>query len=102
MICHGENILQPINKRMYFLNSCRISGHFDAKFTRIAQIEKILQEYKDPKIDNILNLERVYFLVTRVMLFVICWIIILHSSIPAIYNCQIELFMKQLIVECQI
>ena len=67
MNCHGENTLQPINKRMYFLNSCRISGHFDTKFTTIAQIEKILQEYKDPKIDNILNLERVYFLVTRVI-----------------------------------
>ncbi len=67
MNCHGENTLQPINKSMYVLNSCRISGHFDTKFTTIAQIEHILQEYKDPKIDNILNLERVYFLVTRVI-----------------------------------
>ncbi len=33
----------------------------------MAQIEHILQDSKDPKIDNILNLERVYFLVTRVM-----------------------------------
>ncbi len=32
----------------------------------IAQIEQISQESKDPKIDNILNLERVYFLVTLV------------------------------------
>ncbi len=68
MNCHGENTLQPIIKRMGFLNSCRISGHFDTKFTTIAQIEQILQESKDPKIDNILNLERVYFLVTRVIL----------------------------------
>ena len=61
------NTLQPINKRMYFLKSCRISGHFDTTFTTIAQIEQILQESKDPKIDNILNLDQVYFLVTRVM-----------------------------------
>ncbi len=66
MNCHGKNPLQPINKRMYFLNSCQISSHFDTSFTTIAQIEQILQESKDPKIDNILNLERVYFLVTRV------------------------------------
>ena len=66
MNCHGENTLQPINKRLDFLKSCRISGHFDTRFTTIAQIEQILQESKDPKIDNILNLERVYFLVTRV------------------------------------
>ncbi len=68
MNCHGENTLQPINKRMDFLNNCRISGHFDTKFTTIAQIEQILQESKDPKIDNILNLEQVYFLMTRVNL----------------------------------
>ncbi len=67
MNCHGENTLQPINKRMYFLNSCRISGHFDSKSTTIAQIEQILKESKDPKIGIILNLERVYFLVTRVI-----------------------------------
>ena len=67
MNCHGENTLQPINKRMDFLNSCRSSGHFDTKFTTIAQIEQILQESKDPKIGYILNLEQVYFLLTRVM-----------------------------------
>ena len=66
MNCHGENNLQRINKRMCFLNGCRISGHFDTKFTTIAQIGQILQKYKDPKIGIILNLERVYFLVTRV------------------------------------
>ena len=67
MNCNGENTLQPINKRMYLLNSCRISGHFDTKFkfNTIAQIEQILQESTDLKNDNILNLERVYFLVTR-------------------------------------
>ena len=68
MNCHGESTLQPINKRMYFLNSCRIAGHFNTKFTTIAQIQSILQESKDPKIDNILSLEQVYFLMTRVML----------------------------------
>ena len=67
MNCHGENALQYINKSMYFTNSCRISGYFDTKFTTIAQIEQILQESKDPKIDNILNIERVYFLVTRII-----------------------------------
>ena len=67
MNCHVENTLQSINMRMHFLNSCRISGHFDTKFTTIAQIEKILQESKDPEIDNILNLEQVYFLVTHVI-----------------------------------
>ena len=66
MNCHGESTLQVINKRVHFLNSCRISGYFYTKFTTIAQIEQILQESKDPKIYNILNLERVYFLVTRV------------------------------------
>ncbi len=66
MNCHGENTLQPINKRMDFLNSYQISGHFATNFTTIAQGEQILQESKDPKIDNILNLERVYFLVARV------------------------------------
>ncbi len=50
------------------MNSCRIAGHFDTRFTTIAQIEQILHESKDPEIDNILNLERVYFLVTRVIL----------------------------------
>ncbi len=67
MNCHGENTLQPINKRMYFLNSCRISCHFHTKFTTMGQLEQILQESKDPKIDNILDLERGYFLVTRVV-----------------------------------
>ena len=67
MNCHGECTLQAINKRVYFLNSCRISGYFETKFTTIAQIEHILQESEDLKMDNILNLERVYFLVTRVI-----------------------------------
>ncbi len=64
---HGEGTLQSINKRMYFLNSCRISGYFDTKFTTMVQIEPILFKFKDQKIDNILNLEQVYFLVTRVI-----------------------------------
>ena len=68
MNCHGESTLQPINKRMYFLIACRISGYFDTKFTTILQIEPILQQSEDQKIDNIWNLEQVYFLVTRVIL----------------------------------
>ncbi len=52
MNCHGKNTLQPINKSMDFLNSCRISGHFETRFTTIAQIEQILQESKDPKIQK--------------------------------------------------
>ena len=67
MNCHGESTLQAINKRVHFLNSCRIFGYFDTKFTTIAQIEQILQESKDPKIDNILNLKQVYFLVARII-----------------------------------
>ena len=63
---HGEGTLQSINKRMYILNSCRISGYFDTKFTTMVQIEPILWKFKDPKSDDILNLERVYFLMTRV------------------------------------
>ena len=39
---------------------------FDTKFTTIVQIEPILQNSEDPKIDKILNLEQVYFLMTRV------------------------------------
>ena len=67
MNCHGESTLQAINKIVHFLNSCRITGYFDTKFTKIAKIEQILQESKDPKIDNILNLGWVYFLVTPVI-----------------------------------
>ncbi len=66
MSYHSESSLQPINKKMYFLNACRISGYFDTKITTIVQIEPSLQKSEDPKIDNILNLERVYFLMTRV------------------------------------
>ncbi len=65
---HGKNTLHPIDKRMYFLNSCLISGYFDTSFTTIVQIEPKFHRFKDPKIDNILNLEQVYFLVTRVIL----------------------------------
>ena len=68
MNCHGECTLQAINKRVHFLNSCRISGYFDTKFTTIAQIEQILQESEDLKIDNILSLERVYFIMYLVTL----------------------------------
>ncbi len=68
MSYHSERFHQPINRKMYFLNACRISGYFYTKITTIVQIEPILQKFEDPKIDNILNLERVYFLVTRVNL----------------------------------
>ena len=65
---------------MYFLNSCQISGYFDTKFTTIVQIEPILGKSKDPKIDNILNLERVYFLVTRVK-YELNWTIFLIATV---------------------
>ncbi len=68
MNCHGECTVQAINNRVHFLNSCRISGYFDTKFTTIAQIEQILQESEDLKIDNILSLERVYFIMYLVTL----------------------------------
>ncbi len=67
MSYHDKGTIQSIKKRKHLLNGCRISGYFDTKFTTIAQIELILQKSKDPKIDNILNLEQVYFLVTRVI-----------------------------------
>ena len=88
MNCHGENALQPINKSMYWMNSCRISGHFDTKLTTIAQIEQILQEFKDPEIGNILNLERVYFLVTRVK----CQSNIIWGQIEGTYFCTQDLY----------
>ena len=78
MSYHSESALKSINRRSYFPNACRISGYFDTKFIIIAQIEPILQKSKDTKIDNILNLEQVYFLVTRV-----------------IYNHDIHLFLIQ-------
>ncbi len=56
---HRETTIQPINKRMYFLISCRISDYFDTKFTTIVQIEPILQQSEHQKIGNILNLEQV-------------------------------------------
>ncbi len=67
MSYHSESALKSINRRSYFPNACRISGYFDTNFIIIAQIEPILQKSKDTKIDNILNLEQVYFLVTRVI-----------------------------------
>ena len=64
---HSESAFQPINKKRYFSNACRISGYFDTKCTTIVQIEPILQKSEDLKIDNILNLEQVYFLMTRII-----------------------------------
>ena len=49
------------------MNGCWISGYFDTKYTTIVQIEPILQKSEDSEIDNILNLEQVYFLGT------LCW-----------------------------
>ena len=68
MSYHSESAFPPINKRRSFPNACRIFGYFDTKCTTIVQIEPILQKFEDPKIDKILNLERVYFLVTRYVL----------------------------------
>ncbi len=95
MNCHGENTLQPTNKGMDFLNSCRISGHFGTTFTTIAQIKQILQESKDPKIDNILNLERVYFLMTRVMS---CTCMGLNGKLPKSENTLVLKFNRHLIL----
>ena len=63
----GESALLHINRRMYFLNGCRISGSFDTKFITTVKIETVLQRSEYTKIDIILNLERVYFLVTRII-----------------------------------
>ena len=45
---------------------CRIYGYFDTKFTAVVLVEQILCKFEDLKIANILNLEEVYFLMTRV------------------------------------
>ncbi len=63
MSYHSESALQPINKKKSFSNACRISGYFDTKCTTIVKKE----QSEDQKIYNTLDLERVYFLVTRII-----------------------------------
>ncbi len=69
MSYNSEIVPHHISKRMYFLNGCWITGSFDTKFTTIVQVDPILQKSKDTKIDNVLNLEWVCFLVTCINVF---------------------------------
>ena len=52
---------------MFFLDDCLISGYFDTNFIAVVLVEPVLHKFEDLKIHNILNLEEVYFLVTRVI-----------------------------------
>ncbi len=47
-------------------NESETNPSFDTKLITMVQIEPISQRSRDTKIDNILNLERVYILVTCV------------------------------------
>ncbi len=55
-----------INQGSIFLDDYQISGYFDTNFIAVVLVEPILHKYEDLKIANILNLEEVYFLVTRI------------------------------------
>ena len=66
MNCCGECAIQHINQGSIFLDDRRISGYFDIKFNAVVLVEPILHKFEDHKIANILNLEEVFFLVTRV------------------------------------
>ncbi len=44
MTLPGEKGLEYINKKIYFLNGCRIPCYFDTKFITVAQIGQILQK----------------------------------------------------------
>ena len=66
MSCCGECAFKHINQGSIFLDDCRIFGYFDTKFIAVALVEPILRKFEDLKIANILNLEEVYFRVTRV------------------------------------
>ncbi len=67
MSCCGECAFKHINQGNIFLDDCQISGYFDTKFIAVVLVETILRKFEDLKIANILNLEEVYFLVTRVV-----------------------------------
>ena len=62
----GESASKYINQGSIFLDDYWISGYFDTKFTAAVLVEQILCKFEDLKIANILNIEEVYFLVTRV------------------------------------
>ena len=87
MSYHGENALQHINQESFSLNSCRISGYFDTKFTAVGIIEPILHKFEDLKIINFLNPEQVYFLVAHVM----C----MHVHIHVVFAVHIPLKAKK-------
>ena len=70
MSYHSESALKSINKRRYIF--------------QIAQIEPILQKSKDTKIDNILNLGQVYFLVTHLCFIEYTSMSAIESFIPTI------------------
>ena len=65
MSCCGECDFKHINQGSIFLDDRLISGYFDTKFIAVALVEQILRKFEDLKMSNILNLEEVYFLVTR-------------------------------------
>ena len=64
---HHDILSQILTQGSIFLDDCRISGYFDTKFIAVVLVEPILHKFEDLKIANILNLEEVYFLVTRVI-----------------------------------
>ncbi len=66
MSCCGECAFKHINQRSIFLDHCQISCYFDTNLIAVVLVEPILRKFEDLKIANILNLEEVYFLVTRV------------------------------------
>ena len=67
MSCCSECAFKHINQGSTFLDDCRISGYFDTKFVAVVLLELILRKFERLKTANILNLEEVYFLVTRVI-----------------------------------
>ena len=67
MSCCGECTFKHITQGSIFLDNCRIPGYFDTRFIVVVLVEPILRKFEDLKIVNILNLEEVYFLVTRVV-----------------------------------
>ena len=76
MSCCGECAFKHINQRSIFLDDCRISCYFDTKFIAVVLVEPISRKFEDLKIVNFLNLEEVYFLVTRVKYVSIEWALI--------------------------
>ncbi len=67
MGCCGECAFKHVNQGVIFLDDCQISGYFDTKFIAVFLVEPILRKIEDLNFGNILNLEEVYFLMTRVI-----------------------------------